>query len=251
MKTVLFLLMASSLWGMSALDLVEKINSRNDGQHMIRKLKMVLTDKRGKTRVNKTISYRKYYGDDKKTLIIYNEPKRLKGTAFLTYDNLTKDDTQWLYLPSLRKVRRISSADRGDWFLGTDFSYEDIKKETKISSEDYNFKIVREDEKSYTLEYSAKTKEIAKELGYSKVVSKIDKESYISKKTKFYDPRGEPLKTLINNKIEKINGIWTIGHMNMVNHQNSHVSDFYFSDIDYKTDIKDKLFAKSSLKKSR
>ena len=65
----------------------------------------------------------------------------MRGTGFLTYDyaDVSVDDDQWLYLPALRKVRRISASDRGDFFLGTDFTYEDIKKEQKVEINDYAF----------------------------------------------------------------------------------------------------------------
>lgn len=255
MKILILLIIVSSLWAIDALELVDTINARDDGLSVSRELKMELIDKRGKKRVQKTISYRKYYDEDKKTVIFYTSPKRLSGTGFLTYDNAKIDDEQWLYLPALRKVRRISSADRGDWFLGTDFSYEDIKKETKISKDDFNFKILGEEKYDeyfiYKLEAVSKNKDIAKELGYSKVVSFIDKGIYISRKTEFYDIRGELLKTLINSNIREINSIWTIHHMHMKNHQNSHVSHFYFSNVSYKKDIKDTLFTKKALKRRR
>ena len=98
---------------------------------------MELIDRRGKSRVRETMGYRRYYGEEKRTVLFYQSPTNVRGTGFLTYDypNADTDDDQWLYLPALRKVRRISSSDRGDYFLGTDFTYEDIKKETRIATD--------------------------------------------------------------------------------------------------------------------
>ena len=255
MKILILLAISMSLWAMEVLDIVDKVNARDDGQHVIRKLRMELIDKRGKKRVRETVAYRKYFNEDKKSVIYYKSPKRLRGTGFLTFENVTKDDEQWLYLPSIRKVRRISSADRGDWFLGTDFSYEDIKKETKLSKNDYNFKLIKEEKidahDTYVLEQTPKNKDIIKELGYSRLISWIDKEIFISRKTEYYDERGELLKTLLNKDIKEIDSIWTIHSMNMKNHQNNHISNFYFSDVDYKTEVKDKRFTKKSLKRRR
>ncbi|MBV1920171.1 MAG: MMPL family transporter, partial [Pseudomonadales bacterium] len=100
---------------------IANINSVDDGKHATRNLTMTLTDKRGKKRVRETIGYRKYFGKEKRTILFYKKPTNVKGTAFLTFDypETAKDDDQWLYLPALRKVRRISAADRGDYFLGT------------------------------------------------------------------------------------------------------------------------------------
>ena len=216
---------------------------------------MVLTDKRGKERVQDTLSYRKYYGEDKKSIIFYKKPKRLKGTGFLTYDNALSDDEQWLYLPALRKVRRVSASDRGDWFLGTDFSYEDIKKETKVAKDDYDFKILGEERVDghdvYKMESVAKNSEILKELGYSKQISWIDKKIFINGKVEFYDERGEFLKRLHNHDIRQVDNIWTVHHMEMTNEQNGHISHFYFSEIDYKTDLSDSLFSQQALKRGK
>jgi len=248
-------LTATSAWSITAVEVIDEVNKRDDGQNVSRNLKMVLTDKRGKQRTQETLSCRKYYGEDKKSVIFYKKPKRLKGTGFLTYDNAVSDDEQWLYLPALRKVRRVSASDRGDWFLGTDFSYEDIKKETKISKEDYDFKLLGEEQVDghavYKMESVAKSEAIAKELGYSRLVSFIDKEIFISRKVEFYDERGELLKRLHNQDIEQVDGIWTIHHMQMSNAQNGHESHFYFSDIDYKTDLSDGLFTQQSLKRGK
>ena len=166
LASIVGLSLVSSLFALSALEVVQKVNEREDGQSVVRNLKMELIDKRGKQRIRETISYRKYYGVDKKSVIYYKSPKRLSGTGFLTFDNKNKDDEQWLYLPSLRKVRWLSVAARGDWFLGTDFSYEDIKKETKISTSDFDFKILEEVlEKGisyYVLESTPKNKALVK-----------------------------------------------------------------------------------------
>lgn len=246
---------ATTAWSITVVEIVDGVNSRDDGESVSRRLKMELTDKHGKKRVQETLSYRKYYGEDKKSIIFYKKPKRLKGTAFLTYGNAVSDDEQWLYLPALRKVRRVSASDRGDWFLGTDFSYEDIKKETKISKEDYNFKLLGEEqvdgEETYKMEATAKSDTIAKELGYSKLVSWIDKKILISRKVDFYDERGELLKSLHNQDIRKVDGIWTIHHMEMTNHQNGHISHFYFSNIDYKANLEDSLFTQQALKRGK
>ena len=254
-KTLLLSLATLSLWGMDAKEIVASVNARDDGHQVTRNLKMELTDKRGKKRVQETIYFRKYYGDDKKSVMFYKKPKRIKGTGFLTFDNALKDDEQWLYLPALKKVRRVSSSDRGDWFLGTDFSYEDIKKEGKISNDDYSFKLLGEEDVDghgvYKLELLAKDETITEELGYSKLISFIDKEIFITRKVIFYDNRGELLKTLLSSDISQVDGIWSVHHMHMQNHQNKHISDFYFSNIDYKKEVKNNLFTKGSLKRGK
>ncbi len=132
--------------------IVKKVNNRNEGVAVSRNVKMILKNRHGKVRVRETRGMRKYYGSgnhqEKRSVIFYLKPTNLKGTAFLTYDypQANKDDDQWLYMPALRKVRRISASDRGDAFLGTDLSYEEIKLETRLSEADYNYKTIGEDQ---------------------------------------------------------------------------------------------------------
>ena len=126
---------AEAVERIEAEEIVASVNAVDDGQQVTSDLTMILTDRRGKQRIRKTKSYRKYFPtaeaakQEKKTVFFYQSPKNVKGTGFLTYDypQADRDDDQWLYLPALRKVRRISASDRGDYFMGTDFSYEDIK----------------------------------------------------------------------------------------------------------------------------
>src|SRR5690606_14175570 len=111
-------------------------------KRQVQSLRMVLTDRSGAQRIRDTRVFREEFEDDKRTAIFFTGPKRLQGTGFLTwdYDDPARADDQWLYLPAARRVRRISASDRGDYFLGTDFTYEDVKKQTKLALEDYDFK---------------------------------------------------------------------------------------------------------------
>lgn len=238
--------------------IVQKVNAMDDGHQVTRNLKMTLIDRRGKQRVRNTLGYRKYFGEDKRTVLFYLSPTNVKDTGFLTYDypveKLTEDD-QWLYLPALRKVRRISASDRGDYFLGTDFTYEDIKKEGKLDLNDYLYQTQSEEQlhghTTYRLTATPVDETVAKELGYSKVELWIDQESWLVVKANYWDIRNNRLKTLIADDIRNIDGIWTRHKMTMSNHKTGHTSEFVFSDVDYQSSVKDSLFTKRSLSRGR
>jgi predicted RND superfamily exporter protein len=238
-------------------DIIAQLNARDDGAQVTRILTMELIDRRGKSRVRETKGYRKYFGDEKRTVLFYRSPTNVKGTGFLTYDypDANKDDDQWLYLPALRKVRRISSSDRGDYFLGTDYSYEDIKKETRIAAEDYAFTTLGTEEVdghiTYIVEGIPTDEEIAAELGYGRVLWRIDPEIWISRKTDMWDVNGNPLKTLQNEVIENIQGIWTSLRLTAVNHKTGHSSVFTFSEVDYLAAIDDGMFEQRALLRGR
>jgi hypothetical protein len=183
------------------------------------------------------------------------KPTNVKGTAFLTYDypDPTVDDDQWLYLPALRKVRRISASNRGDYFLGTDLAYEEIKKENKVELSDYHFtargSAVIEGTNTLIVEGIPQDEEISDELGYGKVLWHIDPETWMSRYTEFWDVKGNHLKTIRLAEVEKIDGIWTTVELSVTNHKTGHSTFFSFSNIDYKTEIEDRVFQQSMLRR--
>ena len=201
-------------------------------------------------------------------------PTNVKGTGFLTYDYKTtdvdgvdKDDDQWLYLPALRKVRRISSSDRGDYFLGTDFTYDDIKLEGKVDVKDYNFSLIDSDKeidseknlvsnkrnvsRRYRIEATAKNSSIVKEVGYSRAELTIDSEKWMIIEAKYWGIKGRPLKTLQVSDIQLVDDIWTAHRLFIENHKSGHKTLFEFSEVDYKTAVKDSMFSKRTLKRGK
>ncbi len=238
-------------------DIIAQVNSRDDGQQVTRKLTMELIDRRGKSRVRETIAYRRYYGEEKRTVLFYQSPTNVKGTGFLTYDypDADTDDDQWLYLPALRKVRRISAANRGDYFLGTDLTYEDIKKESRIAAEDYTFVTLGTEEVdghlTYIVEGIPVDSQTADELGYGRVQWRIDPEIWMSRKTEMWDINGNALKTVRNENIEDVQGIWTSMRLTAVNHKTGHSTVFIFADVDYRTPVDDSMFEQRALRRGR
>ena len=247
---------------LEAMTVVNNINAVDDGEHVSRDLVMTLTDKRGKVRVRKTKAYRKHYENEKRTILFYKKPTNVKGTSFLTFDykDAKKDDDQWLYLPALRKVRRISASDRGDYFLGTDFTYEDMKLEGKLDITDLDFILLKTetldvaDDNSYQsvlMSGTPKNLIIAKELGYSRTEFWVDTKTWIIIKAKYWDLKGKLLKTLVSRDVRLVDGIYTRHEMTMRNSKTGHQSTFSFSNVNYKSLVKDSLFSKRAMKQGK
>ena len=240
---------------LSALDIVGNINAREDGEHVTRSLTLALTDRSGITRTQKTLGYRKYFDGEKRTVLFFTEPNNVRGTGFLTFDYLdnTLDDDQWLYLPALRKIRRISSSNRGDYFLGTDLTYEEMKKENKIETKDYFFSLQGKEmvgsNEVLVLEATPIDRAVANELGYSKVLLYVDPIIWISRKSEFWDLNGNRLKTVVNHTIEQIDSIWTTLRVEVENHKTQHKTVLTFSDVDYGTPIEDDIFSQPRLRR--
>lgn len=235
--------------------IAQQVNARDEGQAVSRTVMMEMIDRRDKKRVRKTRAFRKYYGEEKRSVIFYLKPKNVKDTAFLTYDypKVKVDDDQWLYLPAMRKVRRISASDRGDYFLGTDFTYEDIKLETKISIEDYTRKTIGEDEVDghhcYIVESKSVDEETAKELGYGRIEQCVDNEIWMIRRSQFWDARGKQLKTLYAKDIRQVQGIWTQHRLEIENHKTGHRTFFTFSEIDYAEGVADNVFTQNAIRR--
>lgn len=232
---------------------VRNINAVDEGEHVSRQMAMTMIDKRGKVRERETVGFRKFFGDEKRSVLFYKKPANVKDTGFLTYDykDSATDDDQWLYLPALRKVRRISASDRGDYFLGTDMTYEDMKLEGKLEPADYAFTVLGEEDlngrRVIKVESVPHTKDIAKELGYGRTEFWVDAENWLIVKADYWDPRGKHLKSLQNDDIRLVDGIWTRHKIEVVNHKTGHTTRFEFSDVDYKASVKDGLFRKNAL----
>lgn len=238
-----------------ARDIIEAVNAREDGDYVSRDATFELTDRRGITRVEKTTGYRKYFGDEKRTVIFYTEPSNVRGTGFLTWDypEAETEDDQWLYLPALGKVRRISASDRGDYFLGTDLTYEEIKKENKIEIDDYHFQVVGEgtvDGVAVTeVEAVPVNEAVARELGYSRIVLSVDRDISMSRQSEYWDVNGNHLKTIHNAGIQQIDGIWTVTEVTVVNHKTDHKTRLVFDNIDYQSEVPDRTFNRQMLER--
>lgn len=236
-------------------EIVTKINARDEGEFVTRRLNMRLIDRRGKERERETFGYRRYFGDEKRSVIYYLSPANIRDTGFLTFDyaDPAKDDDQWLYLPATRKSRRISSSDRGDSFLGTDLSYDDMKKESKISEEDYTQETVGEEDVDghhcFIIESLPIDEKTAKELGYGKVRGWVDSEIWMVRKSEFWDVRMNPLKTMHVSDIRQVDGIWTVHKMEVKNTKSGHTTVFTFADVDYEADVPEDVFSERALRR--
>jgi hypothetical protein len=236
---------------LSADAIVARVNAVPQGEHVSRSLLFRTIDKRGRTRERQTQSFRQYFGEERRLALFFTAPANIRDTAVLTWDypETTQDD-QWLYLPALRKVRRIPAADRGDYFLGTDFSFEDMKLDGQLSAEDYDYeRLPSEREGFYRVQATPKSSAIAKELGYSRTEALIDGSNWIVMQADFWDVSGDALKTLLVEDVREIDGIWTRHRLLMTNHKTGHSTQLLFADVDYLTPIDDRVFTQQAMQR--
>lgn len=233
-------------------EVAELINARDDGESLTMLLVMELIDRRGKRRVRETRMFRRDDEEARRSILFFEAPKNLKGTAFLTYDYPDgRDDDQWLYLPALRKVRRISAADRGGYFLGTDFTYEDMKLGPHVSIDEYTFETVgfevHDDRRCYVVEAVPVSDDVMREVGYGRIRLWVDAERWFIVRSQFWDAHDQPLKSVVLSDWRQVGGIWTAHHVEARRHQTGHATVFDLREVEYDGGLPEELFSKRSL----
>ena len=209
---------------------------------------MTLKNKSGKTsRRNIRIKTLEVEADGDKSLSIFDEPADVKGTAMLTFSHGLEADDQWLYLPALKKVKRISSRNKSGPFMGSTFAFEDLSSQ---EVEKYSYKLLREEACADWQCYVIERKPEYKHSGYTRQVAWLDKEAYRLVKVDFYDRKKSLLKTLVASDFSQYLGhYWRPGKMNMVNHLTGKSTLLEWTDYQFKTGMADRDFRSQSLKR--
>ena len=188
-------------------------------------------------------------GDGDKSMSIFDRPRDVKGTAFLSYTHKTGSDDQWLYLPALKRVKRISSRNKSGSFMGSEFAYEDISSQ---EVEKYTYKYVK-DESCGDIECFVIERDPVDELsGYTRQVVWIDKNEYRPQKIDFYDRKNSLLKTLSYKGYQQYLGkYWRADEMYMKNHQTGKTTLLSWTNYKFATGLTKRDFDRNSLKRAR
>ncbi len=187
------------------------------------------------------------FGD--KSLVIFDSPKDIKGTALLSHTKILKPDDQWLYLPALKRVKRISSSNKSGPFVGSEFAYEDLLSQ-EVDKYSYKFLGV---EKCSNLEcYMVERIPLYENSGYTKQIIWWDKEEYRIQKIEFYDRKNSLLKTLIYSDYKQyLNKYWRADLLRMQNHQTGKSTDFIFERWDFNQGQSENTFTPTRLKRAK
>ncbi|NQU63546.1 MAG: outer membrane lipoprotein-sorting protein [SAR324 cluster bacterium] len=241
-------LLALAQTEISGLKIIENVYNRPVGDDMLGDLVMTLTNSRGESRVRKIQQFTKDFGKIEKKIMFFGYPADVRDTSFMTwgYDEAGKDDDQWIYLPALKKVKRISSDSKSDYFMGSDFTYDDLGD--RHPSDDVH-KLLREETLDGSPCYVVESTPKDNEYMYSKTVTWIIKDKWIGQKKEFYDEDGEHLKTLAVKKYENISGFWVILHSQMQNIQKKHTTDMELNSVKINSGIADSQFTERMMRR--
>ena len=211
---------------------------------------MVLRNKQGQeSRRSLRVKVLEVADDGDKSLFVFDEPRDVAGTAFLIHAHKAEADEQWLYLPALKRVKRISSANRSGSFMGSEFSYEDMGAQ---EVEKYTYRYLRDEPcGEFTCAVSERVPVDGKS-GYSRQLIWQDRADLRTWKVEYYDRKDAHLKTLtMSGYAQYLDQYWYAAEMSMVNHLTGKSTDLSWADYQFRTDLNDRDFTQTGLKRAR
>lgn len=209
---------------------------------------MILTNKHGQesTRNMSTLTL-ELTEDGDKSLIVFDSPKDVKGTSTMTFTHKVGSDDQWLYLPSIKRVKRISSDNKSGPFMGSEFAYEDLSSQ---EVEKYTYKFLKEEKINGVDTYLVERDPVDPKSGYTRQLVWYNKGNYRLEKIDFYDRKNELMKTLTYSKYKQyFNKHWRAGEFLMENHQSGKKTKLIFEDYEFKIGLTDADFTQNSLRR--
>jgi len=230
-------------------DIVLRVKNRPDGETRYAEMQLTLTKKNGNQRNRKMISWAMDEGKDTKKIMFFTYPGDVKGTGFLTwdYDQAGKEDDKWLYLPAMKKTRRISgSSSKTDYFMGTDFTYDDMGGR---SVDEDTHTLLREEEKGGHKCWVVESVPKDSHEIYSKKVSWIRQDCDTAVYVEFYDKLNKLHRVMTVQDIQKIDGFWTVMKMEMTNVQSGHSTQITVTGPKYDIAVDKSLFTVAKLEK--
>ncbi len=237
---------------LSPLEIMQRVDDRENGNSIVAEYSMVLIDRRDRQRVRELKIYSRDYGADTKVLSLFESPADIRGTAYLNmdWDDPARDDDSWLYLPALQRVKRLASSDTADSFLGSDFTYADING-LELEWFDYNFVNTSEMIDGHDTwviaavpkpEFKVRAEEAT---GYSKLQSWVRKDNFVQLRAQMWELRGNRVKYFSASDIQLIDEIWTVGRLQAITTRNGneeHASVLEIKSIQYNSDLGDEVF---------
>lgn len=204
-------------------------------------MQMLIYDSRGNTRERNLQSFSMNEGDISKSLLIFESPANVRGTAFLSISEGT-EEVQKLYLPALGQIQIISAAEKGDRFMGSDFTYEDLGDQ---DPEDYEFEIRSKSDTTYVLK--AEKKESSE---YNYMYFYIDPERYVLQKIEYFNDEEVMIKRLeASGYTEVIDEVWQPGKMIMYDLRNDRKTELSWSNRNVNASIPDWRFTERGLRR--
>lgn len=233
------------------LEIAQEADRRDSGwKDATAEMQMVLINANGQKSLREVrLKFFEVIGDGDKSLSVFDSPKDVQGTAFLSFSHALVPDEQWLYLPALKRVKRIASANKSGPFMGSEFAFEDLSS-TEVAK--YTYEFLRNEEWDGQDCYVIRNIPQYEHSGYRHRDVWIDKKHFRTLKIDFYDRKGALLKTLTqkNHKLY-LDKYWRAEHFSMVNHQTHKMTELIWKNYQFQTGLSDADFNRNSLMRTK
>lgn len=234
------------------LAIAKEAKARDEGWgDMQAEMKMVLRNSQGQESTREIrMKSLEVKDDGDKSLTMFDKPRDVKGTNFLSFSHAVGADDQWLYLPALKRVKRIASRNKSGPFMGSEFAYEDL---SSFEIEKYTYKYIKDDSCGDGLNcFVVEQYPVDKNSGYKRRQVWIDDQAYRTWKVEFFDRKNSRLKTLeFSGYQQYLDKYWRADLQQVVNHQTGKSTDLVWSNYRFRTGLEDKDFNKNTLKRAR
>ena len=240
---------------LTARQIMEKVEDRDDGDNATATMLMILIDKNKRQRKKVFSNFTKDFGKDERRIMFVRSPAPVKNTGFLTfdYDNPDMDDDQWLYLPEIGKTKRIATSDKDGSFMGSDLNYSDM---TSRNLDDYEFTLLKEmalnKQPVWLIQSIPKSADVIDETGYKRAILAVRKDNYVVIRAKMWTAEGNYIKYMTAKKVEKIDGIWVVTVNHVVKKRGKaivHQTLVQISDVKFNQNLDETLFTIRRLEK--
>jgi len=259
---MILLLILTPSWALAgdteARSIMERVDAREDGDNRTAEMEMILIDKNDGRRVRRITTFSKDKGPDTMHLMFFLSPADVKDTAFLTidYNDPERDDDQWLYLPAMRKTKRIATSDKSGSFMGSDMNYSDTT-DRELDDFDYHFyekgrEQVFDGIKTWAIWAIPRSKNVVEEIGYEKELLFVRQDNDVVIRSIHWVENSPDLKYMMVNQLEKIDGIWVATDFQITRKKGSqitHKTNLKFKKVRFNRHLDDSLFSLRRMEK--
>ena len=213
-------------------------------------LTMTLRNKRGQENQRELrLKVIEVEGDGDRTLFVFDRPRDVQGTAFLVHAHKVEPDEQWLYLPGLKRVKRISSSKQSGSFMGSEFSYEDMGA---VEVEKFRHRYLRDEPCGDFECVVLKRTPLSEDSGYSRQVVWLDRNELRTMQIQYFDRREAHIKTMVVENYEiYLDRFWRGSKVTMTNHLTGKSTELLWSNYDFGTDLDLGDFTQTALRRIR
>lgn len=234
-------------WSLTGQEIIDKMKEANEHPTVQARIAATIEEKGGALSERLIDQFSVTEKDLSKSVAVFQKPASVQGTRFLMVENAGRADDRWIYLPALKKVRRIAASEGGSSFIG-EISYDDMS----VGDRESKHTLLKDDTVGNEAVYVVESVAVdPADSQYSKTITSVSKEKWLPVRVEMYDKQGALLKVLATEEFRQVQGSWAVGKLKMSNVQNGNVTTLTFQILDYTKAIPAGVFTTKFLETGR